>query len=84
MDNEAFCRRIKRDLAWTEIATWAAEHICKGAVRVPLSPTVDILASYDFCYWDRRIDKVMTRRTDQTLATQSEPTVDELHWKEAR
>src|SRR5262245_37629817 len=39
-DNEAFCRRIKRDLAWTDITLWAADHICKGATRIPLPPTV--------------------------------------------
>lgn len=38
-ENEAFCRRIGRDVAWTDIALWAANHICKGATRVPLPPT---------------------------------------------
>ncbi len=83
-DNEVFCRRIKRDMAWTDIALWAANHICKGAVRIPLPPIDDILASYADCHWDERIDEVISRRTDETLRTHYTPGVDGLYWDEAR
>lgn len=35
-DNEAFCRRLRIEVRWTDIALWAAEALRKGEVRIRL------------------------------------------------
>jgi hypothetical protein len=83
-DNEAFCRRIGRPVLWTDIATWAAEALRKGDVRIPLPPIDDILASYEEGDYPATLDGIVWQHTDDQLACDLPHTVDGLEWDAAR
>jgi hypothetical protein len=83
-DNEAFCRRIRREVEWTDIALWAAEHLRKGELRIPIPPIGEILPSYEECEWPMALTHIIDRYTDDTGACHYPPTVDGLERDEAQ
>ncbi|MGA2035226.1 MAG: hypothetical protein ABSG68_23515 [Thermoguttaceae bacterium] len=86
-DNENFCRKTRQSPYWTHIALWAAEHIRKGTLRVPLPPIDDILASYDENVpdWPVGLKIVIDQYLDvTTMAYHYPPLVDGLTWDEAK
>ena len=83
-DNEAFCQQIGRDPEWTDIALWAAEHLRKGELRIPLPPLDDILASYGDQDWSVRLNLIVDRYTDEQAACHYPRTIDGLPWSEAK
>lgn len=83
-DNEAFCRRIGRDVEWTDIALWTAEYLKRGELRIPIPPIDEILPSYSDCPWPGRLDLVIDRYTDEDGACHYPPIVDGLDPSEAK
>lgn len=83
-DNESFCRRICRDVEWTDIALWAAERFKQGELRITLPPIGEILPSYSDRPWPGRLDLVIGRYTDEDGACHYPPTVDGLEFDEAK
>ena len=78
LDNETFCRKIGREVIWTDIALWAAELFRGGERRLPLPPVDDILASYEGGEWPYRIQCFVDRYTDERAACHYPPTVDQF------
>lgn len=84
-DNERFCRRIRREPEWTEIALWAADLLRKGELRSPLPPIDDILWSFDDCRWPATLQLVIDRYThDEDASCHYPEKVDGLTWDEAK
>jgi hypothetical protein len=83
-DNEAFCQRIRREVEWTDIALWAAEHLRRGELRIPIPPIDEILPSYEGCEWPTDLRHIIDRYTDETAACHYPPTVDGLERDEAQ
>ncbi|MHB8897865.1 MAG: hypothetical protein ACYC6Y_03865 [Thermoguttaceae bacterium] len=82
-DNEAFCRRIGREVEWTDIALWAAEYLKRGELRIPIPPIDEILPSYAQRDWPINLKQIIDRYTDDT-ACHYPPTVDGLERDEAQ
>lgn len=82
-DNEAFCRRIGREVEWTDIALWAAEYLKRGELRIPIPPIDEILPSYAERDWPLSLKLVIDRYTDDEAASHYPPTVDGMDWGEA-
>ena len=81
-DNERFCRGFGCELAWTEMALWAAEFLRRGDLRLPLPPLDDILGSYVEPHWPDGIINLLSRYIREELPQPM--TADDLTWDEAK
>ena len=86
-DNDDLCRKTQQPPHWTHVALWAAEHIRKGTLRIPLPPIDDILASYDENEpnWPVGLKIVIDQYLDvATMTYHYPPLVEGLTWDEAK
>lgn len=84
-DNERFCRKLGREIEWTDIGLWAADKYRHGERRVPLPPIDDILPSYEGGEWPYRIQRIIDYYTDDRAACHYPSTVDQFDdWMQAR
>ncbi len=82
-DNQNFCRQFDCELDWVEIALWAADHVRRGQLRVPLPPFDYIASSIAFGDWPIRLELILRRHTDDHGNWTIPETIDALTWDEA-
>lgn len=82
-DNEAFCRRYRPDVLWTDLALWVADYLRLGKARIPIPPIDELLASFGDGEWHIDIKLIIDSYTSDDASCDYPPTVDQLPWDTA-